>query len=587
MFFNAEKGILVVINDLTISLLVLVGIRFIASLMFIMLFFHHLKIKYLILAVGWLIYMAGPIPDLISSGAVTQNLHPFFGFSAAAGTFFLMISLILYFRDIRPAILIPFIVSVITVMSIVILLFPEVSGTMATLTQGLLLICILILVFMKQTIVKKSKSTQSFFWLCSTLILGLFHAFGFTLIFGTVPLSVRFVMTFMINVSFLELFIYLDWEQSFDMVAESDARYRFLFNTAPVALFEEDCEEVKTILARLKGGRELNTEEFFSRNRDELKKIQFKLNILEVNNQTLSLFEADSREALQNNIDKLFVDDTYNILIKTLHGMLNRAGYSSYETVIRTLKGNTKDVIMSCYYPERVNLDNKTVISMVDITEKNEVQKALEISLREKEVLLQEVHHRVNNNLAIISSILGLQSRAVEDPEMRGLIQSIENRISTMALVHEQLYTCRDLEDIDAGDYIRQLTDGLSINMYNDNKPVHIILELLPVKFSLNILIPLGMYINEIVSNSFKHAFVDTEKPEVRIRLFHENKDNYTLSISDNGVGLSDRLEFYKAESTGFIIIDALAHQIEAELLINNENGTEFQLLLPDSKVII
>jgi two-component sensor histidine kinase len=153
-----------------------------------------------------------------------------------------------------------------------------------------------------------------------------------------------------------------------------------------------------------------------------------------------------------------------------------------------------------------------------------------------------------------------------------------------MALVHDQLYTSKDLKYIDIPDFIQQLTDEIQINMYNEVKPVRIVLDTIPVRFNFNLLIPLGMLINEIVSNSFKHAFKDVDEPEINIRLYMENENCYALSIRDNGIGVPEHV-FQNAETTGFIIIDALIHQIDADLLINIEKGTEFKLLLPADKV--
>ncbi|MBI9108711.1 MAG: sensor histidine kinase [Spirochaetales bacterium] len=573
-----------VIDDLLVSFLVLIGVRFIAFLMFMVLFFKYFKSKYLILSLGWLIYMLGPIPDVISNASLTQSLHPFFGFSAATGTSFLMISVILYYRNISLKIIIPIISLIVLVLGLLILILPEISGMLATISQGLFLIGILFLVIINWILFKADKAKGSYFWLCASLVFGLFHAFGFNLFYISVPLSIKFVLTFLINISFLEYFIYMDWEQSSKNLQESDKRYRFIFNTAPVAMFEENFDGVRSIITNYKKQGIKDPEKFFLEHPEEMKKIPHIFEIHEVNQQTLSLFKAETKEELLKNIDKLFLEDTYKALVKSMLHMLNKGGYSSYETVVQTLDGERRDVLINCYYSDKSNLNKNNIISMVDITEKNAVQKELESSLREKEILIQEVHHRVKNNLSIILSILSLQSRNVDDAKRKDLIQSIENRISTMALVHDQLYTNRDLKSIDIADFIRQLTDELHMNIYNEEKPVRIVLEIKPARFNLNLLFPLGMMINEIVSNSFKHAFDNTADPEIRISLSSDKRNYYILSIKDNGEGFSNESDFKDAESSGFIVINALAKQIEAELSVNMENGTEFRLGLKTRK---
>lgn len=569
-----------VINDLTISLMVLIGIRFIAFLIFILLFFRNFKTRYIVLALGWLIYMIGPIPDLFSNAAETLVLHPLFGFTATVGTFFLMVAVILCFRDVSIKIVISVISILVAGLGAIAIINHEFIGMMTVFAQGVLLICVFVLVIVNSKYLKNSKSNVSFFWLCATLILGLFHAFGFGLIFNDTHISIRFVITCLINVSLLEYFIYLDWEQSFKKLEESDARYRFLFNTAPVALIEEDSTGVMNYLKNIDVKNESDMDEYLKENPEEAKYIPPSMNIKEVNNQTLTLFQADSRKEMLENIDNLFIQETFHTLGESISSMVNGNDYNSFETAVRTIKGEKRDVLVSCYYPESKNLNKKTIISMTDVTEKNEAQKAIEASLKEKEVLLQEVHHRVKNNLAIISSILGMQLLNTENADMKELISSITNRINTMAIVHDELYTNSSLDDIDIPDYIRQLTDGIQIGLFNGSKPIRMILDIAPVRFSINLLIPLGMLINEIVTNSIKHAFSNTEEPQIDVKLFSDDENSYILSIRDNGSGIS-KDDFYKrSDTTGFTIIDALVNQINAELSINKNNGTEFRLYL-------
>ena len=574
------------INDLSISLMVIAGLRFIGFLIFLNLFLQQRHRKYLVLSLGWLIYMLGPIPNIINPEPAGNILHPLFGYSASVGTLFLLISVYLYFREINNILLNVVLIVPAAAIGLLIGFFNPVAGLIATVSQGIFLLVVLYLVIRHGTQFRGEKSGMSFFWLCSTLTFGLIHAFGFTLFFPGLPLSVRFVATFLINISLLEYFIYMDWEQSVKKLRESDERYRFIFNTAPVALIEEDTGRMCRMISTLKSRGIENAESYFLENREELAKLRAELKILEANNRALMLFGAETRAQLENGLDKIFVGDLSFPFVKSLdEGVSSPNRYSTHETVIRTLDDQRRDVIVSCYFPGDNNLNKKSIVSMVDITEKNEIRREIEKSLREKELLLQEVHHRVNNNLAIISSILGLQSRNVEDEKTRDLIQSMENRISTMALVHEQLYRSSDVKNINIASYLRELTEGLQVNLFNVGHSVNIMLDIEPVRCGIDGLIPLGLLVNEIVINAFRHAFRNTNSPCIFINMHRDSENYYLLSIRDNGKGI-DRNEFEKlTDSTGFTIIDALVHQLGAEMSIETDGGTDFRIILPAERI--
>jgi two-component sensor histidine kinase len=199
------------------------------------------------------------------------------------------------------------------------------------------------------------------------------------------------------------------------------------------------------------------------------------------------------------------------------------------------------------------------------------------MSLKEKEQMLKEIHHRVKNNLQIVSSLLNLQSENIYDSSYQNLIEASRNRISSMALVHEMLYSSADLKKIEIGDYIQRLAQ----NVYHSlSKPGAQIRFIFTVKdsytFGIDQMIPMGLILNEIITNSIKYAF-PTNKGIINVGI--EKKDSkYFLTASDDGVGLKPAAREQK-NSLGLQLIEMLSAQLEAQLILNTDRGTSYCII--------
>lgn len=202
----------------------------------------------------------------------------------------------------------------------------------------------------------------------------------------------------------------------------------------------------------------------------------------------------------------------------------------------------------------------------------NDHRKELERLLREKNTLLSETHHRVKNNMAVISGLLDLQMMYNDQPELQELLNSSKSRIKSMSLVHESLYHQEDLGQIDFKEYISRIVHEIeSSYKTNPNITVHTAIE--QVHFNLQTSVPLGLIINEVLTNAFKHAFKEKDSGEIHIELSKKN-DSFLLRIIDNGSGIKNS----SANSMGFTLIDALAKQIEGSYHFNSSEGTIFEL---------
>jgi two-component sensor histidine kinase/putative methionine-R-sulfoxide reductase with GAF domain len=207
-------------------------------------------------------------------------------------------------------------------------------------------------------------------------------------------------------------------------------------------------------------------------------------------------------------------------------------------------------------------------------------EQQLRAALQEKEVLLKEIHHRVKNNLQVVSSLLKLQSQYCDDPQTLDAFRESQNRVKSMALVHERLYRSSDMARIDFGDYIRSLARDL-FRSYNAHVS-GITLEVEAVDGVLDIdrATPCGLITNEIISNALKHAFPDGQAGQISVGL-ERSEDVFTLSVKDNGVGFAQDLDFTKTDSLGLKLIHTLVRQLKGTLEVHRHSGTEFEIRFP------
>jgi PAS domain S-box-containing protein len=231
----------------------------------------------------------------------------------------------------------------------------------------------------------------------------------------------------------------------------------------------------------------------------------------------------------------------------------------------------------------KVPVEGGTVFTVIlrDVTDRVAAEELIKTSLREKEALLKEIHHRVKNNLQVVSSLLGLQSRVISEETTRKMFQESQNRIHSMALLHESLYQSNNLSRIDFPEYIRQLAAHLFHSYGVPADRIHLRTDLDRLYLNLDAAVPCGLIINELLSNSLKYAFPDGRSGEVRIEL-HEHPDHMArLVVADNGIGLRSDLDWETARSLGLRLVRTLADQLGAKLEVQSHAGTEIQLTFP------
>jgi two-component system, sensor histidine kinase PdtaS len=216
------------------------------------------------------------------------------------------------------------------------------------------------------------------------------------------------------------------------------------------------------------------------------------------------------------------------------------------------------------------------------IRSKTKSNKLISKSLKDKELLLKEIHHRVKNNLQIISSLLSLQSRYIEDKGAKDAVNEGQNRVKSMALIHQKLYQNENLAGVDALDYIENLTSTLRSSYGIEAERVSVTYDIENLNIDVDTIIPIGLILNELISNSFKHAFPNDKEGNISIWLKRAN-NQLELKVCDNGVG--SKKDISKSDSFGIRMIRSLAMKLEATVDFNFDNGTEASLLISSFKL--
>jgi len=275
---------------------------------------------------------------------------------------------------------------------------------------------------------------------------------------------------------------------------------------------------------------------------------------------------------------------------------------------IKKIASDAKFVVMSAYsekdsFVESIHLgidgylmkpvEAKKLLSLIDefagITlmkwelerkekKRREAEEYLKKSLEEKDILLREVHHRVKNNMQIISSILRMQSRNIDDPKLKDVLQESQNRIHSMALIHENLYNNKSLANIKFSTYIKSLSGNIARSYASQNGHIKFDYKIDDAYLPMDIAIPCGLIINELISNSFKYAFDGKPDGIISIHFINDEENEYQLIVSDNGIGIPDEINITKTKSLGMKILHKLVQQIEGELQSDFSNGTKFNI---------
>lgn len=215
---------------------------------------------------------------------------------------------------------------------------------------------------------------------------------------------------------------------------------------------------------------------------------------------------------------------------------------------------------------------------------RRQAEEQIKTSLQEKEVLLKEIHHRVKNNLQIISSLLNLQAEYLKDNQALEIFKKSQNRIELMALIHEKLYQSEDMAKINFAEYVRDLVTNLFSAYAINSDAIMLKLNIQDIFLDIDAAIPCGLIINELVVNSLKHAFPLGTIGEIGVDICSFDCNKIVVTVSDNGVGFIKEVDFKNTESLGLQLVNALTNQLQGNIKLDSSNGVEFKVIFEDTR---
>lgn len=304
--------------------------------------------------------------------------------------------------------------------------------------------------------------------------------------------------------------------------------------------------------------------------------------LLDMNPAGLAMIEADSIEQVRGSRIEELIESDYRIVFRRTHQAVLAGGTGQCEFAIRALKG-TRRWLQSNAVPYRDS--NGQIVGQLavtrDITESRRIEDQVRASLREKEAMLKEIHHRVKNNLQIISSLLNLQVETVDDAATRAALRGSQNRVRSMAMIHESLYQSGNLGRIDLSEYVGELCRHLCRSYGVDVSVIQLCLNIAHASLDLERAIPFGLIINELVSNAIKYAFPEGRPGRINVGFEIAQKDCYILSVSDDGIGLPMPFDMTRFRSLGLQLVQDLVHQLSGTLTIQQSPHAEFLITFP------
>ena len=217
-----------------------------------------------------------------------------------------------------------------------------------------------------------------------------------------------------------------------------------------------------------------------------------------------------------------------------------------------------------------------------EVLERKQAELKVRNSLKEKEILLKEIYHRVKNNLLVVSSMLELQTSYIDDPDIIKMFRNSQSRIHSMALVHEQLYKSKNLKEIDLSLYIQALLDKISDSHAISEKGINLIVDSEEINFNIETAHSCGLIVNELITNALEHAFPNNRKGNIWLSLKRNQEHKILLEIKDDGIGVSTNFDFSNSDSLGLKLVNILTRQLEGEIKLIKDKGTCFQIVFAE-----
>jgi PAS domain S-box-containing protein len=341
----------------------------------------------------------------------------------------------------------------------------------------------------------------------------------------------------------------------------------------------------RDISEKIKAEKEIKKREeryraIFEGSRDAIFIADENARFVEVNQAACELTGYTKEELLKMRIPDLHEETDLHAYKRYFHRIMNGESILSEAKIIR--KNRTK--VDTEFSNKRIFLEGIPYMHTVarDISEWKRDKEKIKASLREKDIMLQEIHHRVKNNMQIIISLMRIQARSIKSPTFTKYLQALQERVYSMSLIHDHFYKKQEFDKINIASYIKELTNHLFYISSKKEDQIKINLDLEEILLDLNKAVPFGMLVNEIVTNVLKHAFPGRKKGELSLRLYRDGNKKIHFLVNDNGIGLPKKVNVENPSTMGFQLIRDLTQQLDGEIQIESNRGTKIKVIFPE-----
>jgi PAS domain S-box-containing protein len=301
--------------------------------------------------------------------------------------------------------------------------------------------------------------------------------------------------------------------------------------------------------------------------------------VININHGFEKLFQYTLEEVRGKSRDEILVPENLMGEAQTMISKLHHGEVVKLETIRRRKDGSLVDVLILGNHIELGPNFSGGYLIYSDISSRKRSEEQTMASLLEKETLLKEIHHRVKNNLQVVSSLLYLQSKSIKDENVAAIFKECQNRVKSISLIHEKLYQTKDLSRIDFDKYIKSLVSYLFKSFDVNPEQISLRIKSENIFMSTDTAIPCGLIINELITNSLKYAFPNGRKGMIGIDVTYHTDNKFTLIVQDNGIGLPDSIDVQHTESLGLLLVQSLVNQLDASIEIERTGGTKFKII--------
>ncbi len=308
--------------------------------------------------------------------------------------------------------------------------------------------------------------------------------------------------------------------------------------------------------------------------------------VISINNLAANQMDGKPEDFTGSTLHELFGQETGELYISRIKEACNSTSSQTYEDLVSMPLGK----MWFNFTFHAISDTNENIIGVQiighDITQRKQAEEKIKASLREKETLLQEIHHRVKNNMQVISSLLKLQSNNYEDESIKRPLLDSQNRVKAMAAVHENLYKSKNLSSISVLPFLKELTSSIIASYQLSKSNTTLEIDSDDISISIEQASPLGLIINELVSNSLKYAFPGERQGKIWIKINRMNNEDIYLRYSDDGIGFPSSVDWRDSESLGLkLIVNLVENQLDGSIKMKSDRGTHFDIIFNEDHI--